>query len=307
MRLRIGTFNVENLFSRFRFAARLTHDEIQAAMAQGWQAEQTLYEPFDTSHRRYTAAVIQAIDADILGLQEVESLETLKRFNGQFLDGMGYRYAMCIDGNDARGIDVALLSRYPLACLRTHQFDHRDGHPEERIFSRDCLEADIRLPDGREVSVLVNHFKSIAADRPATMEKRQRQARRVAQILEERFGPDPGEALWFVLGDLNDYPPSSGLAPLLGRPWLENVVARLPEPERWTHHYARDDEYHQLDYVLASRRIAEANPRILPYVERRGLPRRAERAGRRRFKGIGDDRPKASDHCPVVWECVLPE
>jgi len=305
VRLRIGTFNVENLFARFRFASRLGPDEIQDIIASGWQAEQTLFEPFDPEHRNLTAAVIRAIDADILGLQEVENHETLRRFNRAFLEDMGYRFSLCIDGNDSRGIDVALLSRFPLGCIRTHQFQRQDQNPLEPVFARDCLEVDIRLPGNIVMTVYVNHFKSIAHDRDTTMAKRQRQAGAVASIIRERFGDSPGGGRWVVLGDLNDYPPSEGLAPLIEQPWTENVVARLPAGQRWTHHYARADEVHQLDYILPSKSIADSNPDSLPFIERRGLPRRASQAGPNRFRGVGADRPKASDHCPVVWECDI--
>ena len=305
VQLRVGTFNVENLFARFRFSAKLGADAIQAALDQGWQAEQTLFEPFDPEHRNLTAAVIKAIDADILGLQEVENHDTLRRFNRGLLDDMGYRFSLCIDGNDSRGIDVALLSRFPFGCIRTHQFQRQLENPNEPVFARDCLEVDIRLPGGLVLTVYVNHFKSISQARETTMAKRQRQAKAVAQILRERFGDDPSDGNWVVLGDLNDYPPSEGLAPLLEQPWTENIVERLPGNQRWTHHFSHGDEYHQLDYILPSRRIARANPDSLPIIERRGLPRRAKRAGPTRFRGVGEDRPKASDHCPMAWDCVI--
>lgn len=305
LRLRVGTFNVENLFARFRFRDGLTPEDIAAAMDLGWQAEQTLYRPFDEAHRGLTAAAIRALDADILGIQEVESLETLKRFNREMLGDLGYRWLVSLDGNDPRGIDVGLLSRFPLGCVRTHQFLMRGDRPDEPVFSRDCLEVDIVLPHGETLVVLVNHFKSIAQQREATMERRRRQSEAVAARLRERFGEDPGDARWVVLGDFNDYAPSEGLAPLLDQPWLENVVERLPGDQRWTHHFAHGDEYHQLDYILPSRALARSNPGSKPVVERRGLPTRAERAGRERFHGVGVNAPKASDHCPVAWDFIV--
>ncbi|MFM7322099.1 MAG: endonuclease/exonuclease/phosphatase family protein [Armatimonadota bacterium] len=306
LRLRVGTFNVENLFSRFRFSDRLPKEAILAAVEAGWEFEQTLYRPFDSEHRSLTAAAIRAIDADILAVQEVESLETLKRFNRQLLPDLGYRWMISLDGNDPRGIDVGVLSRFPIGCVRTHQYLRREDRPDEPVFARDCLEADILLPHGEALTLFVNHFKSIAEQREATMGKRRRQAAAVAARVRERFGEDPGEGSWIVLGDFNDYPPSEGLEPLLGAPWLENIVERLPAEARWTHHYAHGDEYHQLDYLLPSRAIARANPRDLPVIERRGLPLRATRAGRERFHGVGSNTPKASDHCPLVWEFTVP-
>jgi len=35
----------------------------------------------------------------------------------------GYPYILLIDGNDPRGIDVAILSRYPIIDVKTHIFD----------------------------------------------------------------------------------------------------------------------------------------------------------------------------------------
>jgi hypothetical protein len=136
------------------------------------------------------------------------------------------------------------------------------------------------------------------------MHRRRLQSVRMAEIVRERFGDDPSEGRWIILGDLNDYLPSDGLAPLLGLPWLENIVDRLPADQRWTHHYAPDDEVHQLDYILPSRAIADANPDSVPMIERRGLPMRTESYSGPRFP-TGDPDSKASDHCPLAWDFVI--
>lgn len=300
MRVRIGTFNAENLFARFRFRDRVLPSEQPHS---SWTSDDTRYAPFLEPRHRVTAEAIGAIRADILGLQEIENLPTLRLFLKQFtpwLPAGGYPYPLVIDGNDPRQIDVGIVSRFPLGAIHTHQFDRTPQGA--RIFSRDCLEVEICLPHGKTLTVFVNHFKSMAENREGTMDARRAQANRVVEILYERFGSDPGQAAWIVLGDLNDYLPSRGLEPLLSQPWLENVLHRLPQNERWTHYFAGHNAYNQLDYLLLSRSLAEANPTALPELERRGMPGRATKIEEPRFKGVGYHNPKASDHCPMVIE-----
>lgn len=161
----------------------------------------------------------------------------------------------------------------------------------------------MQLSQHTVLPVFVNHFKSMMGGRAETMERRRLQAEQVRQILKQQFSHNPGGQAWVVLGDLNDYLPSEGLAPLLGQSWLENVVNRIPDLEdRWTHYYDDEEEYRQLDYLLLSKALAEANPDAIPEIERQGMPRRAERYAGKRFPRVGWNDPKASDHCPVVIE-----
>jgi predicted extracellular nuclease len=142
--------------------------------------------------------------------------------------------------------------------------------------------------------------------RKQTMARRREQAGAVADLLKQRFGKDPGNFAWAVLGDLNDYMPSEGLQPLVGQPWVVNVMDRIPDPEeRWTHHFRGDDTYNQLDYILLSRSLAAKNAKSVPVIERRGMPRRAKRV-HQHWREVDDrKRIKASDHCPVVIELKL--
>jgi hypothetical protein len=79
------------------------------------------------------------------------------------------------------------------------------------------------------------------------------------------------------------------------------------------------EEHVQLDYLLLSPALAVANPEPAVEIVRRGLPYRvpldphhpdrsvaylATRADR--YPRIGWDRPKASDHCPLVIEIDVP-
>jgi endonuclease/exonuclease/phosphatase family metal-dependent hydrolase len=263
--------------------------------------DKTFFTPFDSKTRELTASAIKELNADVLALQEIEAMDTLKKFSTQFLCTSGFKYKCLIDANDPRFIDVAVLSKYPFAYIRTYQYDRTPSNTSY-VFSRDCLEVGVELPSGSVFPIFVNHFKSMMDGRPQTMSRRKIQAERVVQILNTRFNNNPGAATWAVLGDLNDYLPSPGLDPLLRQPWLENAIQRLPSAEQWTHYYSKKKEYHQLDYILLSYSLVNANSGVLPYIERRGLPKRAMQYTGPRFPGVGNSDPKASDHCPIVIE-----
>ncbi len=63
--------------------------------------------------------------------------------------------------------------------------------------------------------------------------------------------------------------------------------------------------YRQLDYLLASPALARKNREAVPEILRAGQPFRAMRHKGHRYPRIGWDRPKASDHCPMVVELTL--
>lgn len=89
---------------------------------------------------------------DILFLEEVENLSILKRLNKEYLQAAGYQTEVLIEGNDKRGIDVALLSRFPLV-----------GKPELHHYgeaTRGILEAKLKLPNGDVITVAGIHFPS---------------------------------------------------------------------------------------------------------------------------------------------------
>ncbi|QPP05892.1 endonuclease/exonuclease/phosphatase [Streptomyces bathyalis] len=313
--LRLATFNVENLFARWRF-----RDNVDPASAntKGWIVDQTRFDELGMDDKAITGAAVREIKADVLCLQEVENVDTLKKFRGQALGGRSqYPYIAGVDGNDPRLIDVAVLSKLPITRIRSHQHLMDPSSPTASLFSRDCLEVDIEVEVSETrkstVTVFVNHFKSMIGGRNQTRGKRERQATKVMEIVEDRFGHQaPGDHPFVVCGDLNDYiepngDGSSGIDQLVTWDQLENVVGRLPQDEQWTHFWAGGNEYRQLDYLLPSRSLAGAAPApdVVPEIFRNGTALRATRYKGPRFPGIGLDKPKASDHCPVIFELSI--
>lgn len=245
-----------------------------------------------------TGRIINELKADILCLVEVESRPVLRRFNDTILKDQSYPHAMLIDGNDDRGIDVAMLCRRPLSDLRSHVDDlDPNGRP---VFSRDCAEFKIDIPGTRHLWILLNHFKSRGYGSKASNDaKRKRQTEQVAAILK-RFNL---QKQWVVVaGDFNELPDSDSLAPLLQLPGLRNSFEKLPnDADRWTH---RDDatpsKNNQIDYLLVS-------AALWPHLQEVGIERRGIWANTKKARTkypplstVTGDSNSASDHA-AVW------
>ncbi|MBG20132.1 MAG: endonuclease [Rhizobiales bacterium] len=366
MSLRIATFNTENLLSRFDFsgfrnelrrdrAVQLYEIDHEPTYKQVEMAR-TISLTDDT--RQMTALAIADADADIICLQEVESLDTLHAFEYGYLFkmvGSGYRHKYMAKGNDSRGIDVAVMARDKTRDGQPIEFVQMQSHahltydmldvwepdlegreePHERIFKRDCLEIDFRI-GGKPLTLYVVHFKSMGSSRDGvpgreyTMPIRRAEARAVRRIIEERFGRIDNKR-FIICGDFNDYyeklvitgdrrngfdftPVSesgTSLDVLLGDGFVTNPMERRPMDDRWTLYHTRGpEERHlcQLDYLLLSPALADRAPHAVPEIVRGGQPYRTimpEAQEVERYPRVGWDRPKASDHCPVVIEIPI--
>lgn len=290
---RVATFNVENLFARYRFKQ---NEEVY--VDDGFTINQMAFDIYNEAEKRVTAQAIKEVNADIMCLQEVESLPVLDRLKSRFLAKSGYDHRILVDCFDPRHIDVAVLSRFPVTGIRTYRH-LRSTKTSASLFSRDCLEVDFDIK-GKPFSVYVNHFKSMIGGRKETRERRLEQVKKVREIIENRWGKSL-DGSFAVLGDFNDYVDAqTSLSDLLDHKHLVNVVERLPKKEQWTHFYAGKKEYRQLDYVLLPKALDGNAGKPTPDIMRKGLPHRAEAYAGPRFDDVGDNDPKSSDHCPVA-------
>ncbi|MDD1702420.1 MAG: endonuclease/exonuclease/phosphatase family protein [Methanoregula sp.] len=302
MKFKLGTFNAENLFLRYKFNKNVDPEKFVDGNGRITDMGTSVaFDPITDQQRKNTAQVILANDPDAVCLQEIENITILKQFNKTYLRGK-YRYAMLIDANDPRQIDVGILSKYEIAHVRTHMFD-KDKKGD--IFSRDCLEATVLDKKGAPLLTLfVNHLKSKVGKPEETAAKRLRQVTRVAEIIAERYGSLADDAGFAIAGDFNDTPDSECLKPLMDQPWAENIVTRLPADERWTYSVSKNKN-EQIDYLLLSKSLAENNPDAKPVIERRGLRDKVTAYTGPRFPGVGPDGTEASDHCAVFIELDL--
>jgi len=318
-KLRIMTFNVENMLASFDF-----EDDDQGLVslldavskADRDNLIRTYWNMINDENRVFTALSIKAGMPEVICLQEVESLDALNYFHDRYLhrfSGIDYPYKALIKGNDPRGINVAVMSQHPIDWMATHQafmgeIRTAEEVRQERVFRRDCLEVRV-LKEGKILPIFVCHFKSMDQSREETKPIREAESMAVRSIIEARFR-DPSVQDWLVVGDLNDYTetdgmpePGYGIWPLLDRNFSEDLVKRISNPyDRWTHYYPDLRSYHQLDYILASPSLSWKNRFAVPWIIRSGAPYMAERYTGPRWPRVGYERPKASDHCPVVVE-----
>jgi len=103
------------------------------------------------------AAVLRRLDADVVLLQEVERLPLLLRLAAR----AGYPEARLLEGNDPRGIDVALLARWPVSGYQGHAGDLDDDG--RRLWPRDAVVASLWLGPLRLVLV-GTHLSSRLSD-----------------------------------------------------------------------------------------------------------------------------------------------
>lgn len=293
MPLSVGTFNLNNLFSRYNFQAEIAalppHEAggIELTFAPGSVQARTfmgrLVKAKDPGETAQIARRIRGMDIDVLAVQEVEHIEILRAFNRDHLGGL-YQHLALIEGNDPRMIDVAVLSKLPLGPIVSYQTASHPDAPNERVFSRDLVAVRVLDAQGNRLLTLYNthlksHYVAAGVDEEAgavrASLRRRRQAETIARILsaEERRG-----ARYMLVGDMNDPPDSPDLAPMLvadGEPLLDGlakpVETRPAKPETpgqgpgpatmaWTHRFnpqgAASPEYALFDQIWLSRALA---------------------------------------------------
>ncbi len=240
-----------------------------------------------------TARVVEATGVDILCTVEVDNRVALQRFNELLLRDFGgkYPHVMVIDGNDERGIDVGLLSRFPIVNMVSHVDDSykTSQNKEYKIFSRDCPEYRVKVDDAIVITILCNHLKSKGYGLPASSNaKRKRQANQIAKILN---GFDLNQDFVVVAGDFNDTPNSEPLTNLVNYPGLIDVLnSPLLNGPKWTYHTGND----QIDYLLVSQALF--NKLTSVQIERRGIFRRNNIS----FSEVTSKVTQASDHA-AIW------
>ena len=240
-----------------------------------------------------TGRVIAAINPDILVVVEAEDRPTLNRFNEQVLKtlfNLDFPHVMLIDGNDERGIDVGILSKFPLVEMRSHVDDLNAAG--NRVFSRDCPEYDVLLPNNKRLVLLPNHFKSKRnGNDQVSRNRRTAQGKRAREIAVSALARSP-----FVLiaGDLNDTPDSATLAQLITA-GFQDIQSHPSYPTDRPGTFGTGLIGNKIDYLIMS-------PELRAKLKRTDVERRGSYHPRSwvSFDTVTNTANEASDH-HLVW------
>jgi len=203
--------------------------------------------------------VIKDAGADIVGLQEVESVISVHAIQESLRDE-GFRYFVVADKPQRTAVNVALISKYPIIFARGY-------YTIERV--RNLLLAGI-LINGDTLYVLVNHWKSKSGPESMRIEI----AKVVRSVVDSILARDP-DADIVLVGDFNthmdetqsdvmtgdafnpqvvvgliDILKTTGDRNLLSKGYLYNLWYDLPEDQRGSHFFA--GKWGTLDHIIVS-------------------------------------------------------
>lgn len=292
--IRLATYNLANLF-----------DDIDDPALSG--EDEDIDDAKPDPERASLRDTIALLDADVLVVQEVESLDALLAFRDTWLKDLGYEHVRSIDAGDERGIEQAVLSRFPITVAEnwprrplggTHpenwgtQPNHEAGKP--LVFHRSPLHVRIEVPgtDGAHAPYRLDLLAVHAKSGREGEYWREAEAKGVIEIARELQRVNPGINL-IVLGDFNSEVSGPGV-----KQYLAAGFSDLFEGASTTHEITSHESGRRIDLMLLS-------PGVKPEVQPAtrfvlGTPARLEGQSWREAPPPG----WASDHYPVAVDLV---
>ena len=179
--LKIATYNVENLFDLHRSGHE--YKEYIPNTKARWNTKNY------NIKLKNIARVIKDIDADIIGLQEIESQQALKDL--RFIlkqNGLYYQYYKIANYKETN-IKVAFLSKVPF--VYTHEVAVQSSYKYRNI-----LEAKFKIND-KNLFILVNHWKSKAGPESMRIVSAKKLLKRTQELGEDKN--------IILLGDFNSH------------------------------------------------------------------------------------------------------
>lgn len=179
-RVTLMTFNTENLFDTEHDSGKLDHSFLPAHQKMGRGHQRVCEKIKNVRYRqeclhldwspevmngklKRLADVILSVEngrgPDILVLQEVENLGVLERLRVEYLEKGEYAPGSLLEGGDARGIDVGVLTRLPLGGEPIlHAIPYVGVSTSQKRAMRGILEVPLILPGGAHLTLFALHL-----------------------------------------------------------------------------------------------------------------------------------------------------
>jgi|GEM_PF-2021274 len=204
-----------------------------------------------------SASVVNGINPDIMILEEVENKRILDEFIDRYMKNSGFPYRILLPGNDPRGINVAVASRFPVKSVESHKDDKfpMENRKTKTAFSRDLLRVDLEISPDTELTVYATHLKSKIGGEQAEI-KRLAEARQIHSILEKEMKAYPGRK-FVVAGDFNDTATSQPVKIIMNydNTSLYDPLTGYSVDKSYT--YQGKNSRERLDYILLSPGLKE--------------------------------------------------
>jgi len=225
--------------------------------------------------------IITKINPTIAGLCEVENINVLKDIAAK----SGFDYYYLIEGNDPRGIDVALMSKIELSYYKSnknHPTPYK-GNPKYK-FSRDCTEALLKISN-KNIYILTTHLKSGYNDDGNSEIKRIAQVNGILDIINNIYQKEKEEPYIIVNGDFNSERNSHPLNILESAGLI--ILNYLENNQNNFYTYIYKSKKKDLDYIVINEKMNKdiKNKKIQTYND--------------------NYVKKISDHFPVIFDFKL--
>jgi endonuclease/exonuclease/phosphatase family metal-dependent hydrolase len=246
--IRLATYNTLNVF-----------DHVDDPALQGEYDDIGMATPPERC--RKLAEAIRVIDADIIALQELESLEALTWFRDTFLKDAGYEHLASKDVGYYRGVECSIMSRFPIIEQRIWPNESLDRLEREGPgwatvpadqknigFQRSPLMVTIQIRPDYTLTVFSEHHK---AGRDFDWH-REAEAIRINQLIRELEEKEPNRNI-VIMGDFNAAPWDKSVRTYLKNGMVDTLAYRLidrdsPESPLWKTH----ESDRVLDYILVN-------------------------------------------------------
>lgn len=293
--IRVATYNLLNFFDSD--PATRTHSEGDAAPIK------------PEGEREAAAGAIRAINADIVAIEEVESLPVVKAFVAKYLADMGYDHAVLIESEDPRGIDNAFISRFPITHSEAYgqrplggkqpALEGNRPNPlagNDMMFRRSPLRADIKVPgdafgggddESYALTLIAVHHKSGRWSEYW----RVAEVNGVISIIKEIEAKNPAANV-VVLGDFNAQVTDAPIKAYLEGGLIDTFAAKAA---KWSPAVVSHESGRRIDMILLNKNANDEFVAESPFIF--GMPARPEGAD---WRTTPPPEGYASDHYPVV-------